>query len=310
MTAKQELIRRLTEVVAPQRILADEPMAKHTTFRIGGPADVMVLPCGEAELRAVLEAVEICGLPCFVMGNGSNLLVSDAGIRGLVIKIDQPMAKVTIDAAFAYAQAGAGLGYLARRCAQQGLRGLVFACGIPGSVGGAVVMNAGAYGGEIKDVLHSVTVLSDGCVKEWPADQLKLGYRTSIFKASKDIILGARFQLCTDCETDISEEMAELMCQRNEKQPVQLPSAGSTFKRPQEGYASAMIDGAGLKGLSVGGAQVSAKHAGFIVNTGGATARDVLSLMRMVQARVKSAYGVQLEPEVKLVGEGMQGQID
>ena len=299
----RELTERLRAFAGADRVLEDEPMSRHITFRVGGPADVLFLPASAEEVVLAMRAARALDQPCFVMGNGSNLLVRDGGLRGLVTEIGEPMSGVSIEGGTLRAQAGASLTRVAREAASASLKGLAFASGIPGSVGGAVAMNAGAYGGEIKDVLDRVLVL-EGEECAWKtAEELRLSYRNSDILRQGLIVLEAEFRLTRGDREEILSEMAELARRRREKQPLSLPSAGSTFKRPEGHFAGALIEAAGLKGFSVGGAQVSELHAGFIVNTGGATARDVLDLIAAVQARVLADSGVALEPEVRIIGE-------
>lgn len=295
--------RWLIKYVDEARVFFDEPMKKHTSFRIGGPADALVAVASAEEIALLTQQAKKRGVPFFVMGNGSNLLVLDGGVRALVMKTSGAMDDISFMGHRVIAKAGANLALLSRKAAEAGLTGLEFACGIPGSVGGAVAMNAGAYGGEIKDVLESILVLEDGRAFRMGADTLGLGYRSSILKDSDMIVLEAVFALSPGEAGACLGEMQQLLARRCAKQPVQQYSAGSTFKRPKNGYASALIDAAGLKGTRVGGAMVSDKHAGFIVNTGGATARDVISLMELVEKRVFEQFGVVLEPEVKIWGE-------
>ena len=299
----RELTRRLRAFAGADRVLEDEPMSRHTTFRVGGPADVLFLPADAGEvLRAMAEARAL-DLPCFVKGNGSNLLVRDGGVRGLVIELGDPMSAVVIKGTSLRAQAGASLARIAREAATASLSGLAFASGIPGSVGGAVAMNAGAYGGEIKNALYRALVLEQGEARWKTAEELHLGYRSSDILRDGLTVLEAEFSLTPGDRDAILAEMNDLARRRREKQPLSLPSAGSTFKRPEGHFAGALIEAAGLKGYRVGGAQVSELHAGFLVNAGGATARDVLALIEDVQARVLASSGVMLEPEVRIIGE-------
>ena len=298
-----ELISRLHAIAPAERVLENEPMSRHTTFRIGGPADVMFFPASADELKEALNIAKELDTPVFVMGNGSNLLVRDGGFRGLIVCVGEPMSAITIDGATIRAQAGTSLARLSREALNASLEGLVFASGIPGSVGGAVAMNAGAYGGEIKNVLARALVL-DGDEIAWrTADELHMGYRNSDVLRNGLIVLEAEFQLKLGDHDALLAETNELARRRREKQPLSLPSAGSTFKRPEGHFAGALIQEAGLKGFSVGGAQVSELHAGFVVNTGGATAKDVLDLIAHVQARVMETSGVMLEPEIRIIGE-------
>ena len=299
----RELTERLRAFASPERVLEDEPMSRHTTFRLGGPADVLFLPASAEETARAIQAARALNEPCFVMGNGSNLLVKDGGVRGLVIEIGEPMSGIAVEGTTVRAQAGASLTHLAREAAAASLQGLAFASGIPGSVGGAVAMNAGAYGGEIKDVLTRTLVLERGTPVWKTAEELHLSYRNSDVLRQGLIVLEAEFGLASGDREAILAEMSELARRRREKQPLTMPSAGSTFKRPEGHFAGALIEASGLKGFKVGGAQVSELHAGFIVNAGGATARDVLDLIEAVTARVRADSGVTLEPEVRVIGE-------
>ena len=295
---------RLLEAAGSDHVLRDEPMAVHTTFRIGGPADYFVEP---ADASALAKGIALCrevDVDYFVTGNGSNLLVRDKGIRGAVIQIYNRMAEITIEGNTIHTKGGALLSAVAARAADKGLTGLEFASGIPGSIGGAVVMNAGAYGGEMKDVLASVDVLTQDLeIKTIPAAELNLGYRCSSIPEKGYIVLGATLQLKKGNAAEIRGRMAELAEQRRAKQPLQYPSAGSTFKRPEGYFAGKLVQDAGLKGKTIGGAQVSEKHSGFLINIGGATAQDILDLIAFCQKEVKDKFGVTLETEVKIVGE-------
>lgn len=299
------VLRLIAEVVGRAAISVDEPMSRHTTFRIGGPADVMVEPPDTQRLAAVLKLIKRFDIPYFVMGNGSNLLVGDKGIRGVVIKIGTGMSECDTDGTRITAQSGIKLSRLAGTALKNGLCGLEFASGIPGTLGGAVFMNAGAYGGEIKDVISCVRYVSskDCEVHTLTVQECAFGYRKSAFSAGDKIITDAVLELKNGDMDGIKAKMAELAAKRAEKQPIEKPSAGSTFKRPEGYFAGTLIQDAGLKGLSVGGAEVSQKHAGFVINKGGATAADVRELIETVQERVMAKFGVHLEPEVKFVGE-------
>jgi UDP-N-acetylmuramate dehydrogenase len=282
-------------------VLEREPMARHCAFRIGGPAELFLEPADAETLAALLRILKEADVPCTVIGNGTNLLVADAGVRGAVLHLGAAFGGVRIEGARVTAEAGATLAQLATAARDAGLAGLEFAHGIPGSLGGAVIMNAGAYGGEMKDVVVSVRYLdAQGAVRE--TAEPDFGYRRSRFTGGTDVILGAALTLQPDDPAAIAARMTALWERRSASQPLNRPSAGSFFKRPATGYAAAMIDGAGLKGLTVGGAQVSEKHAGFLINAGGATCADVLALMRRVQAAVFDKYGVMLEPEVRFLG--------
>ena len=292
----------VTEAMPELVIRTEEPMSKHTTFRIGGAAEVFAAPDAR-ELPQLLAMAKGADVPVTVIGNGSNLLVGDRGIAGLVIEIGERMSEVRIGGTTLVAGAGALLSKAAQAAAAAGLGGLEFAAGIPGSVGGAVVMNAGAYGGEMKDVLQSVKVLTEeGELLSLAAAELELGYRHSCVPERKYIVVEATMELSAKPEEEIRACMAELRAKRAEKQPLEYPSAGSTFKRPEGYFAGKLIMDAGLRGYTVGGAQVSEKHCGFVINKGGATAADVRQLMQDVHDRVKEQFDVELEPEVKMIG--------
>ena len=292
----------VTEAMPELVIRTEEPMSKHTTFRIGGAAEVFAAPDAR-ELPQLLAMAKGADVPVTVIGNGSNLLVGDRGIAGLVIEIGERMSEVRIEGTILVAGAGALLSKAAQTAAAAGLGGLEFAAGIPGSVGGAVVMNAGAYGGEMKDVLQSVKVLTEeGELLILTTEELELGYRHSCVPERKYIVVEATMELAAKPEEEIRAYMAELRAKRAEKQPLEYPSAGSTFKRPEGYFAGKLIMDAGLRGYTVGGAQVSEKHCGFVINKGGATAADVRQLMQDVHDRVKEQFDVELEPEVKMIG--------
>ena len=301
MQNKNEWIRKLGEQV---EILVAEPMKNHTTFRIGGPADALALPKTPEEVAEVVRFCNEHAQTYYVLGNGSNLLVSDEGYRGLVLQLYRNFNDIQVNGETITVQSGAMLAAVARTAYQNSLTGLEFASGIPGTIGGAVVMNAGAYGGEMKHVLREVNVLTkDGEVLAIPAKALELGYRTSVIPKNGWIVLGAVLQLKKGDPEQILARMEELKEQRITKQPLDLPSAGSTFKRPEGYFAGKLIMDAGLRGFTVGGAQVSEKHCGFVVNRGNATAADVWELICEVKRRVKEMTGVELEPEVKLLGD-------
>ena len=277
----------------------NEPLKAHTTFQLGGPAEELAAPESEEELLTLLARG-----PALVLGAGSNLLVGDAGVKGLTVLLGEAFSRVETEGDCVFAQAGARLGHVAGAAMRAGLSGLEFAAGIPGSVGGAVAMNAGAYGGQISDVLEEARVAMDGKIAVLSRAAMEFGYRTSLPLREGLVVAGARFRLQRDDPAAIAARMAEFARRRREKQPLSQPSAGSVFKRPEGHFAGALIEGAGLKGLRVGGAQVSEKHAGFIVNTGGATARDVLALVERIRARVREEYGVELELEIRVVADG------
>ena len=285
------------------QIILGEYMWDHTSFRIGGAADVYVRPLSEEGLLVTLDNCRRQRVPYRIIGKGTNLLVSDRGIRGAVIDMTG-LDGISADGTRITAGCGAALVSLANYAAERALSGLEFAAGIPGSLGGGIFMNAGAYGGEMKDVVRSVRVLTPGMeIVDVPAEEAAFGYRDSRFKTSGEIILGAELELVPGVREEIEARMKDYNARRREKQPLELPSAGSTFKRPEGNFAGKLIQDAGLAGYQVGQAQVSPKHCGFVVNLGGASARDVYRLIRDVQAKVKESSGVELEPEVVMLGE-------
>lgn len=298
-----QLMEKLKNSLPSLELREREPMSGHTTFRIGGEADIFVSPTME-ELGQVLAIAKEEQVPVTVIGNGSNLLVGDGGIRGLVVEIGTGMSKISLEGNILTAEAGALLSQTANAAAAAGLGGMEFAAGIPGSVGGAVTMNAGAYGGEMKDILRSAKVLTrDGQLLTLPVEELDLGYRHSCIPEKDYVVVEAQFALTPKPEEEIRGLMSELAGRRREKQPLEYPSAGSTFKRPEGYFAGKLIMDAGLRGYTVGGAQVSEKHCGFVINRGNASAADVRTLMEDVQKRVYEKFGVTLEPEVKMIGE-------
>lgn len=295
-------IEKLYAFAPRARVLENEPLARHTTFRVGGPADVLFLPESAQELQRAMELAREAGEDCLVIGNGSNLLVRDGGVRGLVIKLAGPMSGVSVEGTAIRAQAGASLSQVSRAALQASLTGLEFASGIPGSLGGALAMNAGAYGGELSQVVREAMVLMDGRVQTLSREELAMGYRTTRVLREGGIVLSAVLDLKEGDASQIAETMDDLNRRRREKQPLSFPSAGSTFKRPEGYFAGALIEQAGLKGYAIGGAQVSEKHAGFLINRGGATASDLLRLIEYVQERVYAQSGVRLETEVRICG--------
>ena len=295
---------RFQEILGNDRVLEAEPMSKHTTFRIGGPADLFVAPENTDEIKKLIAICKEEEVPYFILGNGSNLLVSDKGYRGVIIQLYRSFGQITLMENEIHAQAGALLSGIAAMAREASLTGFEFAGGIPGTLGGAVVMNAGAYGGEMKDVLKEVTVLTpEGEIVTLQADELQMGYRTSVVKEAGYIVLEAVISLKEGNPEEIKNRMQELAAMRSSKQPLSYPSAGSTFKRPEGYFAGKLIMDSGLRGYHVGGAQVSEKHCGFVINAGNATAKDVTTLMADVQRIVMEKFGVKLEPEVKLLGE-------
>lgn len=299
-----DLFDRLSLALPRLRLLREEPLAAHTSFRIGGPAEVMAFPSSLAELQALLRLSAQEGIRVRLLGAGTNILAPDGGVRGLVIVTSGALTGLSMpDAAHIEAMSGVTMARLACFARDNGLTGLEFAHGIPGTVGGGVFMNAGAYDGEMAQVIDWVDCLDEtGAAHRLGKDELKLGYRTSVFSQLPWSIVGAHLTLTTGDETAIREKMADLAQRRRSKQPLEYPSAGSTFKRPVGHFAGGLIEQCGLKGTKVGGAQVSEKHAGFVINAGGATCRDILALIRLVRATVLEQTGVTLEPEVRLLG--------
>lgn len=285
-------------------VLVDEPLKAHTTFRIGGVARFVVTP---NNIETLAETIRLCNreqVPYYVIGNGSNLLVSDTGYQGVIIRLYRTLDYICVEGEQLIAGAGALLVSVCRRAMHEGLTGMEFASGIPGTIGGALVMNAGAYGGEMKDIVREVTIMSpQGEVRKLTGEEMNFGYRRSIASEQGLIILEARLKLETGVKEEIESKMRELSITRKEKQPLEYPSAGSTFKRPEGYFAGKLIDDAGLRGYQVGGARVSDKHCGFVINTGDATAADVIQLIQDVRNKVKLQAGVTLEPEVKLLGD-------
>ena len=299
-----EIRKMFCDLLGEDRVFTEEAMSQHTTFKIGGPADYFLMPDKGEDVGRVIEICKEKEIPYFILGNGSNLLVGDGGYRGAVIQIYRNMSSVTVEGNEITAQAGALLSAVAAAAKNASLTGFEFAGGIPGTIGGAVVMNAGAYGGEMKDVLTEVTVMNaEGDIFTLPTEELELGYRTSIIKTAGYIVLEAKIRLKEGDPEVIRETMKDLTIRRTTKQPLEYPSAGSTFKRPEGYFAGKLIMDSGLAGYQVGGAQVSEKHCGFVINAGDATARDVRTLMDNVRDIVYKKYGVTLEPEVKFLGE-------
>lgn len=299
-----EIRKMFCDLLGEDRVFTEEAMSQHTTFKIGGPADYFLMPDKGEDVGRVIKICKEKEIPYFILGNGSNLLVGDGGYRGAVIQIYRNMSSVTVEGNEITAQAGALLSAVAAAAKNASLTGFEFAGGIPGTIGGAVVMNAGAYGGEMKDVLTEVTVMNaEGDIFTLPTEELELGYRTSIIKTAGYIVLEAKIRLKEGDPEVIRETMKDLTIRRTTKQPLEYPSAGSTFKRPEGYFAGKLIMDSGLVGYQVGGAQVSEKHCGFVINAGDATARDVRTLMDNVRDIVYKKYGVTLEPEVKFLGE-------
>ena len=295
---------QLRQKIPAASVKQNEPMKKYTSFKIGGPADVLVFPASLEEIRFVAATCRQFAVPLTIIGRGSNLLVRDKGIRGVVIKLDGNLAYMKREGSHVIAGAGVFLKDLAEQTAAWGLAGFEFAVGIPGTLGGAIVMNAGAYTGEIKDVVSRVTVVDKaGDIHNFHRDELEFGYRSSPFQTGEYIVAEAELRLIPDEPEAIRARIKDMTTRRESRQPLAYPSAGSTFKRPPGYFAGTLIEQTGLKGLRHGGAQVSEKHAGFIVNAGGATAADVLALIEEVQRRVKEKFDVELHPEVRVIGE-------
>lgn len=302
--ALTSFVSQLSVSIPASRMLMDESMSEHTTFAVGGPADVLVLPKSVKEMSLAIRAARSLELPVTVLGGGSNVLVRDGGIRGVVIQLNQMTKVLSCNGTKILASAGYMLKDVCQFAQEQGLTGIEFACGIPGTLGGAVFMNAGAYGGEMSHVVSRVhTVNSTGGVHTYNAPNLGFSYRQSRFQKSQEFVVEIELTLRHGDKVEIQQSMDELMQKRRSKQPLEMHSAGSTFKRPPGYFAGTLIDQTGLKGLSCGDAQVSTKHAGFVVNTGHASARDVLQVIHEVQKRVEKAHGVHLEPEVRIIGE-------
>lgn len=301
---EQEIFNQLCKIVGSDNVYTDEPMKKHTTFRIGGAADYYVMPHSAEEVAELIQACNQEQISYTILGNGSNLLVGDAGYRGVVIQIYKNFSDIEIADNEISVKAGALLSAVAKKALENSLAGFEFAAGIPGTIGGAVVMNAGAYGGEMKDVVKTVTVLTkEGTVRVLEREELSFGYRTSIIEKEQYIVLKVTIQLDKGEAEAIKAEMDRLREQRTSKQPLDRPSAGSTFKRPEGQFAGKLIMDAGLRGFSVGDAQVSEKHCGFVINKGQATAAEVNELIEEVTKQVEEKFGVRLEPEVKRLGE-------
>ena len=294
----------LEKLLGREKILYNEPMKKHTTFRVGGEAEYFLMPSSVEEIQAVLELLKEYQIPFLTVGNGSNLLVGDKGLEGAVLHLGRNFSDIRIEGTKVCAQAGALLSAIANQAAKAELTGLEFAAGIPGSLGGAVTMNAGAYGGEMQQVITSVCVLTeDGQVKTIKKENMEFGYRHSIVPKQKLIVLSAEFELKKGVEAEIRAQMDDLSKRRREKQPLEFGSAGSTFKRPEGYFAGKLIMDAGLSGFTVGGARVSEKHCGFVINGGDATAQDVIDVMEHVKKTVKEKFSVELEPEVRFAGK-------
>ncbi len=301
-----QFVDELKTILVEGTLLLDEPMMRHTTFQIGGPADYFVMPKTINEVAQVVRLTKQYGVELTIFGNGSNVLVLDGGIDGLVLQFGSNMADIRHHAELIFAGAGALLTDVSQFAAVQQLTGLEFAVGIPGSIGGAVFMNAGAYNGEMQHVISAVSaVCPDGSIQRFTQEELQFGYRHSVFQQNHCIICEVELGLSIGNRAAIFGKMQEFTMRRESKQPLEMPSAGSTFKRPPGYFAGTLIEKTGLKGLRVGGAQVSEKHAGFVVNAGGATAQDVLDLIAQIQQKVRSQHDVLLYPEVRVIGRAL-----
>lgn len=301
---KEFIYNSLLNILNKEDILIDEPMSKHISFRVGGPADILVKPSSEDQIKDILTFAKKENIPYLIIGNGSNLLVRDGGIRGIVIKIAENFNDFSIEGTTVTAQSGAMLSFMGKAIMRNNLTGFEFAAGIPGTLGGAIAMNAGAYGGEMKDIVKSVRLIdSQGNIVELSNEEMQFAYRKSILSKEEYIVLSAVMELKEGNYEEIRDIMKDLTNKRVTKQPLNLPSAGSTFKRPEGYFAAKLIEDCGLKGLTLRGAQVSDKHCGFVVNLGGAKAKDILDLIYVVKSTVYSKFGVMLEEEVKILGE-------
>ena len=294
-----------SDIYSKDEVKINALMKEHINFEVGGPADILLIP---SKVEQIIESIKICkenNIPYFVMGNGSNLLVKDGGIRGVVIKLTG-LTNLEVNETEIKADCGVMLKELSDKALENSLTGLEFACGIPGSVGGAVFMNAGAYNGEIKNVIKEAQVItSSGEIVTLSKDELELGYRTSKVMRDNSIVINATFKLEKGNKEEIKETIDDLTQKREEKQPLEYPSAGSTFKRPEGYFAGKLIQDSGLKGYSIGGAAVSSKHSGFVINKDNATAKDILDLIAYIQAEVKKQFGVELHTEVRIIGEDL-----
>lgn len=301
---KEFIYKHLLNILNKEDILLDEPMKNHTSFKVGGPTDFLVKPRNEEEIKELVSLLKKENIPYLIIGNGSNLLVKDGGIRGVVIKIADSFNEFKIEGNTIYAQSGALLSFMGKAILNESLTGFEFAAGIPGTLGGAIAMNAGAYGGEMKDIVKTVKIMDfEGNIFDLSNEEMEFSYRKSIISKKDYIVLSAVIELKEGNFEEIRESMRELTKSRVTKQPLTLPSAGSTFKRPEGYFAAKLIEDSGLKGLTLRGAQVSDKHSGFVVNLGDATAKDILDLIYVVKSTVNSKFGVMLEEEVKILGD-------
>lgn len=299
----QDFVAEISNYIKNENVELNAPMKKYTSFKVGGAVDLLVKPETYEEVSKVIGLCEERKIPYYIIGNGSNILVKDGGVRGVAIKLSK-LDGITINGEEIIVQSGAAIGEVSLKSRDASLTGFEFACGIPGTIGGAIAMNAGAYNGEIADIIDTVTVMDHkGKIIKLTKDQLELGYRTSVVLTKNYIVLEATFKLKKGEYEKVAGRISDLMRRRREKQPLEYPSAGSTFKRPEGFFAAKLIEDSGLKGVSIGGAQVSEKHSGFIINKGNATAKDILDLIHFVQKTVKSKYDVNLDTEVRIIGE-------
>ncbi|EJT6665198.1 UDP-N-acetylmuramate dehydrogenase [Clostridium perfringens] len=302
MNQYMEFYKLLGEFYNEEDITVDSPMSEHIYFRVGGPADILVTPVNEEQVVNTLKLCREYNVPYFILGNGSNILVKDGGISGVVIKFNK-LNKITTEGNCVIAQSGALLKDVSKAALENNLRGFEFACGIPGSIGGAVFMNAGAYDGEMAHVIKSARVIDENCnIKNLTKEELELGYRSSIVMKKGYVVIEATVELESGEYASIKDKIDDLTNKRESKQPLEYPSAGSTFKRPEGYFAGKLIQDSGLKGFSIGGAAVSEKHSGFVINKGGATAKDVLDVIAHVQKTVKENFDVELHTEVRIIG--------
>ena len=295
------ILEEIQKIVSKDKIFTNEPMSKHTSFKIGGPAEIFIKINNVEELKLIIKISKQAEVPITVVGNGSNLLVSDDGIRGIVLKIEFDKIEIE-ESGKLKVGSGVKLAFLAQKCLKEKLEGFEFASGIPGTIGGAIRMNAGAHGSEMKDIVKKITCMTrDGKIQVISNEEAKFEYRNSIFSQNDYIILEAEIQLRKGNPEEIRSKMDEYATYRKEKQPIEYPSAGSTFKRGNDFITAKLIDECGLKGYQIGGAQVSEKHAGFIINKGNATAEDVKQLMKYVEEQVYNKFGKKIEPEIEII---------
>ncbi|MDR1774076.1 MAG: UDP-N-acetylmuramate dehydrogenase [Clostridioides sp.] len=301
---KEYIFNELVKKLDKKDIKIDEPMKKHISFKVGGPADILVRPRNEEQIRYIMNLIKEEKIPFLIIGNGSNLIIRDGGIRGIVIELSDNFSEINIENNIVEVQSGALLSIIGHKILESSLKGFEFATGIPGTIGGAVSMNAGAYGGEISEIVKSVRVMDlQGNINEYSNEEMDFGYRRSIITNNPYIVLSCKIELENGDYDEIKKNINELADKRKTKQPLNFPSAGSTFKRPEGHFAGQLIDESGLRGFTHKGAQVSEKHCGFVINKGNATANDLLELISIIKERVYSNTGVMLEEEVKILGE-------